>query len=100
MPHIPKDELVHYLTDLFSAENVPLRRARRLAELFTQASADGVYSHGVHMVPELLRALRAREIPNLKGDPKLIASFGAIERYDGLCGLGTINAEFCIDRAM
>ena len=100
MPQIPKDQLVSHLTELFSAENVPLARARRLAELFTQASADGVYSHGVHMVPEILRALRAREITNLDSDPKLIASFGAIERYDGLCGLGAINAEFCIDRAM
>jgi 3-dehydro-L-gulonate 2-dehydrogenase len=100
MPHIAKDKIIAHLTELFAAEGVPPARALRLAELYTQASADGVYSHGVHMVPEILRALRAGEIPDLGGNPKLIAAFGAIERYDGNCGLGAINAEFSIDRAM
>jgi 3-dehydro-L-gulonate 2-dehydrogenase len=100
MPHIPFNHLVARLTELFAAENVPLPRAHRLAELYAQASADGVYSHGVHMVPGLLRVLREKEIGELAADPKLIASFGAIERYDGNRGLGALNAEFSIDRAM
>jgi 3-dehydro-L-gulonate 2-dehydrogenase len=100
MPRLSADKAISHLTQLFLAENVPALRARRLAELYTQASADGVYSHGVHMVPALLRVLRAKEILDLESDPTLIASFGSIERYDGNRGLGALNAEFCIDRAM
>jgi 3-dehydro-L-gulonate 2-dehydrogenase len=100
MPRLPANQIISRLTDLFTAENVPLPRARRLAELYTQASADGVYSHGIHMVPGLLRALRAREIPDIRNDPRLIACFAALERYDGNGGLGALSAEFCIDRAM
>jgi 3-dehydro-L-gulonate 2-dehydrogenase len=100
MPRIPNDQLVFHLTRLFSAERVPAKRSRRLAELYTQASADGVYSHGVHMVPGLLQLLRDKEVAEIRADPRLIAAFSAIERYDGHCGLGVLNAEFCVDRAM
>jgi 3-dehydro-L-gulonate 2-dehydrogenase len=100
MSRVQADRLVSQLTALLAAEQIPLARARRLAELFAQASADGVYSHGVNRVPGLVRLLRARAIPELAGDPQLIASFGALRRYDGLRGLGPLNAEFCIDRAM
>jgi 3-dehydro-L-gulonate 2-dehydrogenase len=100
MPRIPADQLISRLAGLFAAERVPEARARRLAELFTQASADGVWSHGVQRAPGLLNLLRSGMIPDLDSDPKLIAAFGSIQRYDGLFGLGPLNAEFCIDRAM
>src|SRR5205085_4493026 len=82
------------------AEAVPAARARRLAELYTRASADGVYSHGVHMAPILLRALREGRVGEKERDPALVTAFGALERYDGYNGLGPLNAEFCIDHAM
>src|ERR1700722_11778899 len=100
MPRISADDLISRLTALFVAERMPKPKALRLAELFTQASADGVWSHGVHRVPNLLRLLRAGMIADIQNDPRLIAKFGAINRYDGLGGIGPLNAEFCIDRAM
>jgi len=100
MPRIPADRLIPHLTALFAAERVPYAKARRLAELFTQASADGVWSHGVHRVPGLLALLRGGMISQTQNDPRLIATFAAIQRYDGLGGLGPLSAEFCIDRAM
>jgi len=81
MPRIPADQLVSHLTALFAAESVPLARARRLAQLFTQASADGVWSHGVHRAPGLLRLLRARAIAETLSDPRLISAFGALHRF-------------------
>jgi 3-dehydro-L-gulonate 2-dehydrogenase len=100
MPRVPAIQAIARLTELFASAAVPSPRAQRLAELYVQASADGVYSHGIHMVPSLLRSLRAGEVPDLASDPKLVAAFGAIERYDGNRGLGPLNAEYCIDRAM
>jgi hypothetical protein len=100
MLRIRAKELTDHLTKLFLATDVPPPRAKRLAEIYVQASADGVYSHGVHMVPSLLRSIRAGEVPDLASDPKLIVAFSALERYEGNRGLGALNAEFCIDRAM
>jgi 3-dehydro-L-gulonate 2-dehydrogenase len=100
MARIPEDQLIAHLADLFSREGVSPSRSIRLAELFAQASADGVYSHGVHFVPGLLKLLRAREIDDPNRDPRLIACFGALARYEGNAGLGPLNAEFCMDRAM
>jgi 3-dehydro-L-gulonate 2-dehydrogenase len=100
MPRIHVDRLIQQLTELFASEGVSPARSHRLAELYTQASADGVYSHGVHFVPNVLRALREKAIPDPQSVPTLVASFGALERYDGQVGLGSLNAEFCIDRAM
>jgi 3-dehydro-L-gulonate 2-dehydrogenase len=100
MPRIPADRLISHLTALFAAERIQKARARRLAELYTQASADGVWSHGVHRVPNFLRQLRRGAIGETQSDPRLIATSGSLERYDGLRGLGPLSAEFCIDRAM
>jgi len=99
MARIPIEQLIACLARLFEQAGVAPPRAMRLAELYAQASADGVYSHGVHFVPHLLRWLRERTITETGRDPELVAAFGAIERYDGHLGLGALNAEFCMARA-
>src|SRR5690606_20404932 len=64
------------------------------------ASADGVYSHGLDFVPLMLGWIDEGAVAELERDPELVSAFGAFERYDGRMGLGPLNAEFCIDRAM
>ena len=100
MLRIPHDQFVSTVTGLFAAEGVDCARARRVAELYTQASVDGVHSHGANRVPHVLAWLRAGKIINHDRDPVCIARFGALERYDGGHGFGALNAEFCMDRAM
>ena len=99
MPRISVDRLVAQLTALFVREGVSEPRARRVAELYAQASADGVYSHGA--THSLAVGMVAREpIADPENPPERVSSFGAFERYDGRRGFGSLNAEFCIDRAM
>src|SRR3954454_3444167 len=100
MARIPLHQLIAHLAGLFEREGVPSPRARRLTELYASASADGVFSHGVHFVPNLLRWLRDKTIADAVSDPRLIATFGGLARYDGNLGLGALNAEFCMTRAM
>ena len=100
MPRISVDRLVAQLTALFVREGVSEPRARRVAELYAQASADGVYSHGANFIPSLLEWLREKLIADPENPPERVSSFGAFERYDGRRGFGSLNAEFCIDRAM
>lgn len=100
MPRISRERLIEQLTAMFTREGVSGGRARRLAELYVQASADGVHSHGANFVPALLRWLREKLIADAENPPERLGGFGAFERYDGRRGLGALNAEFCMDRAM
>lgn len=100
MLRIPYAQFVDTVTALFVAEGVTESRARRVAELYAQASMDGVHSHGANRVPHVLAWVRAGEISREDRDPERVAAFGALERYDGHRGFGALNAEFCIDRAM
>jgi 3-dehydro-L-gulonate 2-dehydrogenase len=73
--------------------------ARECAELLTQNSIDGIYSHGVNRFPRLVSYLDKGYIkPNNK--PTLIASYGAVEKWDGNLGMGNTNAKMSMDRAI
>lgn len=100
MPHLSRDRLIEQFTALFVREGVSEPRARRVAELYAQASADGVHSHGAVFVPVLLEWVRKKLIADTENPPELVSSVGAFERYDGRRGFGALNAEFCMDRAM
>ena len=75
-------------------------RSHRLAELYTQASRRWCVFARRALRSECPARIRERAIPDSQSVPSLVASFGALERYDGQLGLGSLNAEFCIDRAM
>jgi len=100
MPIIACERLIEQLTQRLNEKGVSLARARRVAELYTQASADGVHSHGVNFIPAILDWLEQKLIVDPESSPELVSSCGAFERYDGKQGFGSLNAEFCIDRAM
>lgn len=85
---------------VFRKAGVTDQRATRLAELYTRASRDGVSSHGLHFVPHVLRAINNGAIQDPNTDPVTVASLGAIERCDGRYGLGALNAEWCMNRAI
>lgn len=74
-------------------------RARLCAQLFTDSSRDGVYSHGLNRFPRFL-AMIQNGIINIHARPELIDSFGALERWDGRRGPGNLNAYTCMDRAI
>ena len=100
MPRIPAERLIEQFTALFVREGVSTERARRVAELYVRASAEGVHSHGAVFVPVLLDWVRRKLIADTENPPERVGAFGAFERYDGRCGFGALNAEFCMDRAM
>lgn len=100
MLRVPASEFLAVVTALFEREGVTAARARRLAELYAQASADGVHSHGANRVMQVLGWLRAGEIATPNADPTLISRFGALARYDGGRGFGALNAEYGMDRAL
>ena len=74
-------------------------RARLCARLFAEASRDGVYSHGLNRFPQFVRMVRSGVVA-VHAEPARVASFGSLERWDGKCGPGNLNAYASMDRAI
>src|SRR5207248_6999596 len=96
---VPYHELIDVLARILMKVGFTGDRARRAAGLFADASRDGVYSHGVNRFLRFLRALRSG-IVDPQATPVLMSPFGALERWDGRLGPGSLNAQQCMDRAI
>jgi 3-dehydro-L-gulonate 2-dehydrogenase len=74
-------------------------RAALCARLFADASRDGVASHGLNRFPSFINQVRKGNV-TVDAEPEQIASWGALERWDGHYGPGNLNAHFCMGRAI
>ncbi len=74
-------------------------RAVLCARLFAENQRDGVYSHGLNRFIGFVEGLRSKQI-DFHARPEKIASFGALERWDGKLGVGLVNAHLSMKRAM
>jgi 3-dehydro-L-gulonate 2-dehydrogenase len=96
---ISYEELLDGLLRVLLKQGFEQRRAHLCARLFTDASRDGVYSHGLNRFPQFIRMIRSGIIA-VHTEPELIAGFGSLERWDGKIGPGNLNAYRCMDRAI
>lgn len=69
------------------------------ARIFAETTRDGVYTHGLARFPRFIKAIQLG-IVEPSASPSLVASFGALERWDGLCGAGILNAHAAMNRAL
>lgn len=69
------------------------------AQLMTETSCDGVYSHGVNRFPRVIEYIDKGYI-DLKAQPTCTKQMEAFERWDGHLGLGNVNAKLAMDRAI
>lgn len=74
-------------------------RAELCGRLFTEASRDGVYSHGLNRFPRFIEAIRSGLV-DVDAKPELIQSLGALECWDGHSGAGNLNAYVSMNRAI
>ena len=69
------------------------------ARLFAETTRDGVYTHGARRFPRLAAMVQnGAVVPTAR--PVHLASFGALERWDGQSGPGNLNAWRSMDRAI
>ena len=73
--------------------------AARCAGLFAENMRDGVYSHGLNRFGDFVESCRNGVI-NVKVEPQLVNEFGVIEQWNGCGGIGLLNAEFAMGRAI
>jgi 3-dehydro-L-gulonate 2-dehydrogenase len=96
---VPYDELEETVAGALRKLGFEEERARLCARLFAETTRDGVYTHGLNRFPRFVRMIRAGRI-EIHAAPVLTASHGALERWDGKCGVGNLNAHHSMGRAM
>lgn len=69
------------------------------AQLMTETSCDGVYSHGVNRFARVVEYIGKGYI-DLKAKPTKVEGIGGFERWNGNLGLGNVNAKIAMDRAI
>ncbi|QDH80206.1 3-dehydro-L-gulonate 2-dehydrogenase [Echinicola soli] len=86
-----KQVLLHY--------HFPEERASLSAQLFAQASLDGVPSHGVNRFLSYLSSIeKGLIVPSAQ--PEAVAKFGGFERWNGHLGPGNLNAHAAMKGAI
>ncbi len=99
MLRVPYDELFETFERVLLKLQFQSNRAQLCARLFADASRDGVASHGLNRFPQFVRMIQ-KGLILVDAEPALVASFGALERWDGNSGPGNLNAHACMDRAI
>ena len=99
MPRIPFAELKAEFKRVLIKKGCDEATADLSAQLMTETSCDGVYSHGVNRFPRVVEYIEKGYI-DLKAKPVKVEGLGAFERWDGKLGLGNVNAKLSMDRAV
>ena len=74
-------------------------RAELCARLFAENQRDGVYSHGLNRFAGFVSGIKTKQI-DIEAQPEKVQSLGLVEQWDGKMGVGLINAEICMGRAI
>src|SRR5437879_1923796 len=99
MIRVSFEKMKEEITRVLLKKGFSLERAEECALLFTEASLDGVYSHGLNRVPRFIDYIE-KGLVNIHAEPNKIDGIGLLERYDGNLGPGNLNANFCMNRAI
>lgn len=99
MIRVPFEEVQTRLAEVLRSLGFSDERARMSAQLFAETTRDGVYSHGVNRFSRFLAMVRNGNV-DPAAEPRLVARFGAIERWDGQRGPGNLNAHAAMTRAI
>ena len=73
--------------------------AKLSAKLYADASADGVYTHGLNRFPKFIKSIQQGAVDVTKRAVK-VEGFGSMERWDGQRGPGNLNAWICTQRCI
>src|SRR5262249_25251578 len=96
---VPYQQVCDALTRVLLKLEFTTERARLCAQLFADASRDGVHSHGLDRFPRFVEGIRKRLV-NVHAKPELVASHGSLERWNGNRGPGNLNAQSSMARAI
>jgi 3-dehydro-L-gulonate 2-dehydrogenase len=96
---IPPKEMQERFTAILDGLGFTKERSEAIAEIFTNNSIDGIYTHGVNRFPRFVDYVKLGVV---KQDvvPVLRHKLGAMEQWDGQQGVGVLNALHATETAM
>lgn len=92
-------EMENIFFDILMRHGFSGSRARTCAQVFTENSIDGVYTHGVNRFPRFVQYVKDGYV-QAAADPVKTGGFGNMEQWNGNLGPGPLNALQATDRAM
>jgi 3-dehydro-L-gulonate 2-dehydrogenase len=96
---IPPHEMQERFTGILLKYGFKKSTALQCAEIFTDSSVDGIYTHGVNRFPRFVQYIREGYI-KVDAVPSLDSKFGGIEQWNGNLGPGITNAVESTGHAM
>ena len=96
---IPFDDMWQEFARVLLSVGLDDSRAKRCAQIFTQNTCDGVTSHGLNRFSDFVSNIKTGII-NIQTEPETGNSFGVLEQWDGKRGVGPLNAEKAMNRAV
>jgi 3-dehydro-L-gulonate 2-dehydrogenase len=99
MLRIPFEEVEERLAGVLRGLGFGETRAQLCARLFAETTRDGVYSHGVNRFARFVTMVRNGSVDPI-AEPRVVARFGALERWDGQRGPGNLNAWAAMEKAV
>lgn len=99
MKRVPFNVMKEEIKKAFVKSGMTEDKADICAEIHTESSRDGVYSHGLNRVERFVDYLKKGWV-DADAEPVLVKQSGVIENYDGNSGPGILNAKFAMNRAV
>jgi len=88
---VPANEMQECFTSILLKYGLIRERALQCAQVFTESSIDGIYTHGINRFPRFIQYLKeGYVVPDAV--PTLENKFGGIEQWNGNLGPGILNA--------
>ncbi len=98
MTRIPFKEMKATIKSAFVIAGMTEERADICAQIHTESSRDGVYSHGLNRVERFVDYIQKGWV-DVNAEPTLEKNIGSLEIYNGNLGPGILNARFAMNRA-
>jgi 3-dehydro-L-gulonate 2-dehydrogenase len=98
MTRIPFSEMKATIKQAFLNAGMPEEKAEVCAQIHTESSCDGVYSHGLNRVERFVDYI-GKSWVNVHAEPTREVSLGNMDIYNGNLGPGILNARFAMNRA-
>ena len=96
---ITRREMYEKFFSILQKNGFNRNKAEILANIFTDNSIDGVYTHGVNRFARFILYVNEKCI-DINGEPELKHSTGAFEQWDGNLGAGPLNALHSTNRSI
>ena len=98
MVRVPFEELRARIETLLLSLGLG-QRSGLAAQLIAETDRDGIRTHGIARLPRFAEMVRLARI-DPRAEPEAVASFGALERWNGHRGPGNLAAHAAMNRAM